>query len=34
MDTDLKLGKFHTGLPSNRAWVVSKIASAAYKIET
>ena len=32
MDTDLKLGKFHTGLPSNRAWVLSKIASAAYKI--
>jgi len=31
MDTDLKLGKFHTGLPSNRAWVMGKIASAAYK---
>ena len=34
MDTDLKLGKFHTGLPSNRAGVLGKIASAAYKIET
>ena len=33
MDTDLKLGKFHTGLPSNRACVLGKIASAAYKIE-
>ena len=33
-DTDLKLGKFHTGIPSNRAWVLCKIASAAYKIET
>jgi len=21
MDTDLKLGKFHIGLPTNRAWV-------------
>jgi len=30
MDTDLKLGKFHTGLPSNRAWVLGEIASAAY----
>ena len=34
MDTDLKLGKFHTGLPSNRACVLGKIALAAYKIET
>ena len=34
MDTDLKLGKFHTGLPSNRAWLLGKIASATYKIET
>ena len=24
MDTDLKLGKFHTGLPSNRAWLLGK----------
>ena len=31
-DTDLKLGKFHTGLPSNRAWVLGKIVLAAYKI--
>ena len=34
MDTDLKLGKFHTGLPSNRSLVMGKIASAAYKLET
>jgi len=26
MDTDLKLGKFHTDLPSNRAWVLGTVA--------